>query len=417
MRIIFFVLCFLATALFYGTETALTSLSGANIRRAKEKYRDVANYLTFWETRSNEVLTMIVVFVNFAVMGVGVMGASLNFALMRHFNISTANPESFIVPVAVTVMLLLFGSIIPKTFSRYHAERIAVKVLPFMVWLTVKTSVLSSFFMRFSIKLMRMFIKRPAHESSYVNADEVDFLLSSEKTSPLPGFSRDIISKIMDFSDMKVSQVMTPVANISAVDIEEGKKTIINSIIETEFSRVPVYKDSIDNIIGIIYSKDLAFSWRNDALMSIEDLMRPVYYVPENAKVEKVLKQFRTGEHHIAIVVDEFRSTIGLVTMEDLVEEIVGEITDEHDENKPKTITKLPSGAYVVEAGESVTNVNNETRLNIPEKGFVTINGWVLELFGRIPAVKERVRWESYEITVIEADEKSVKKILIRKKG
>ncbi|MCL2389238.1 MAG: hemolysin family protein [Elusimicrobia bacterium] len=416
IRLTLFALCFFAAAFFSGAETALTSLSGNSARRAKEKYRNYAKYITFWEMRSNEVLTMLVICMNLSFAGIGVIGASLNFVIMRHFNLDPSYWQSLVMPLGIILATLIFASVLPKTLSRYNAERIAVKVLPFIMFLTRKLSFVIKFLTAISVKVMRVFVKRNPKETNYIDADELDFLLSNEKTSPLPHFSRDMVSKIMDFSETKISQIMTPVANILAVNEDMSKAEIIQYVIETGFSRVPVYKGSMDNIIGIIYSKDLAFVWRNDALISIEDLLRPVYYVPETAKVETVLKDFRAGERHMAIVIDEFGSTIGLATIEDLVEEIVGEISDEHDEAAHETIKTLPSGAYAIAAGESITNVNDKTNLNIPEgdEDFVTINGWVLGLFGKIPKVRDSVLWEGYEIVVIHADEKRVKQILVR---
>jgi CBS domain containing-hemolysin-like protein len=220
----------------------------------------------------------------------------------------------------------------------------------------------------------------------------------------------------MDFKDRRVSQVMVPRSEIFAVNIKDGKEAIIKKIIDTEFSRVPVYRENLNNIIGVIYSKDLAIAWRSSDVIAVEDLIRPVHYVPENAKVSKILKEFRTGHHHIAIVVDEFGSTIGVASIEDLIEEIVGEVWDEYDESdmNEKTVVTLRDGSYLVQASEAISDFNDKLNLNIPDEDYTTVNGWVLEIFGRIPKNGEKIKWRNLEIEIQDADEKKVNRIILR---
>jgi CBS domain containing-hemolysin-like protein len=257
-----------------------------------------------------------------------------------------------------------------------------------------------------------MLFKKP-NENLNVNADEIDFLLSNETTSPLPSDSRKLVNNIMDFAESKISQVMAALAEIFAVDIALPKKEIINRIIESGYSRVPVYKDNINNIIGIIYAKDLAIAWRNSNVISLEDLIRPAYYVPENANISDMLKEFKTGNRHIAIVVDEFGSTVGIASIEDLLEELVGEVFDEYD-LKDNAILPNGEGAYLIQAYESISDVNDTLNIRIPEGNYSTVNGWVLELFGRIPRTGEKVSWQNYSIEIQDADSKKVNRITLR---
>jgi CBS domain containing-hemolysin-like protein len=238
--------------------------------------------------------------------------------------------------------------------------------------------------------------------------------LSDENTSPLSYESRELVSNIMDFKNMKVSQVMIPVCEIFAVDIELPKDEMIKKIIDTKYSRVPVYSKNVSNIIGIIYAKDLAVAWRNCDIIIIEDLIRPAYFAPENAKVNNVLKEFRMGRHHIAIVVDEFGYTIGLASIEDLLEEIVGDVWDEHDFTE-RTIIQTKGNCYIIHAYASITSVNDELNIGIPEGNYATINGWILEIFGKIPKDGEKINWNGYLIEIQDADFKKVKRIVLKK--
>jgi CBS domain containing-hemolysin-like protein len=207
---------------------------------------------------------------------------------------------------------------------------------------------------------------------------------------------------------------MVPRTEIHAVNLDQDPKLVVQQIIEKEYSRVPVYRGNLDNVVGIIYSRDLALAWRGGSLFLIDDLVRPAYFVPESARVDRVLREFKTGHHHMALVVDEFGSTIGLATIEDLVEEIVGEIWDEYDIQE-KTIMPLPDGATLVRAAESLAKVNDELKLNLPAGDFATVSGWVLDLFGRIPKSGETVTWGDLTIEIVDADKKKIQRVKIKK--
>jgi CBS domain containing-hemolysin-like protein len=207
---------------------------------------------------------------------------------------------------------------------------------------------------------------------------------------------------------------MIPRARIQAVNLDQEPQAVIAQIIEKEYSRVPVYRGNLDNIVGIIYSKDLALAWRGGSLFLIDDLVRPAYFVPDSARVDQVLREFKKGHQHLALVVDEFGSIIGLATIEDLVEEIVGEIWDEYDIQE-KTIFPLPDGSYLLRASESLTKVNEELNINLPANDFASVSGWVLDLFGRIPKVGDTVRWGEMEVEVVDADKRHILRVRIKR--
>ena len=262
-------------------------------------------------------------------------------------------------------------------------------------------------------KLIRRISK--SKEDQAVKAEEIDFLLSNEITSPLTDDSREIAGNIMDFSEIRVSQVMTSRSELFAVDIEQSRQTIIKSIIDSQYSRVPVYKKHLNAIVGIIYSKDLALSWRNSDIIILEDLIRPVYYVPESAKVNLVLKEFKSGRRHLAVVVDEFGLTSGIVSIEDLLEEIVGEVLDEYDKEEKHIITYGHYGhlRHLIDAQESVLDVNEKIGIDIPDGDYSTIGGWALSLFGKIPKAGEKIYWKNFKIEIEQADEKKIHRILL----
>ncbi|MDR3125205.1 MAG: hemolysin family protein [Endomicrobium sp.] len=410
-KIVLFVIFLCALGFFNGAETAITSMSSASLRSIKEKEEKYFNRITSWETNTQEIMTAMIIGMNLSLVGMGVILSSLESDILYYYNINSKILTAYF-PIISIVLALLLGNIFPKTIARYNSKKIGMFVLPIVMKFLFVFKFVINFLLSISNKIVKVFIKDK--ETEHVKAHEIDFLLSNENTSPLPEDSREIVSNIMDFSENKISQVMMPISEVFAIDIDLPEEEIIKRIIDNRYSRVPVYKGNINNIIGVVYAKDLAVVWRNSKVIVLQDLIRPVYFAPENAKISKILKEFKTGHHHIAIVVDEFGATIGIASMEDLVEEIVGEVWDEYD-IREKTIVKIAHNKYMIQAYEAISVLNNELKINIPEGNYTTVNGWVLNLFGRIPQVGQKIDWNDYTIEIHDADLKKVNRIVLKK--
>ncbi len=400
-----------SAAFFSAAETAITSLTNSNIRRIKEKYNKLYKHIAYWEQNPDDVITTMIVWMNLSVVAIGVSTTSIGLDIIEKYHLDKALWISLF-PIISIVVTLIFTNLIPKTFSRYKADIVAIKTLPIITKFTSVTRHINKLLVSISNDILNIFGNR-TQEPKLMQPDEVEFLLSNEKVSPLSKTSRSIINRIIEFRKTKITQVMIPKSEILAVNIEQPREKLMQEIIATQFSRVPVYRDSVDNIIGIVTSKDIAMAWRNGEVLAIEDLIRPVYYVPETAYIKQILLEFKKGKDHMAIVVDEFGSTIGLVTMEDLLEEIVGEVWDEYDE-KEGNIKKLTEGKYLINGYESISDVNDELKLNIPENHFSTINGWVLEHFGYIPKRYEKFSWNNLEIEIESMEPRKIKRIILK---
>ncbi|MDR1941488.1 MAG: hemolysin family protein [Endomicrobium sp.] len=410
IKIILFIILLAALGFFNAAETALTSLSGVYLRRLKENHSKYRACVLYWETNTGELMTAMIIGMNLSIVGIGVIVSSLSFDISKTYGFRY-DVFAVAASAATIILALIIGNIFPKTFARYNAEKVGAAVLPSIIVFGKFFKHVIKFLIAISNRILKIFVKKK--ESRSVEAEEIDFLISNERTSPLAYDAREIAGNIMDFAKTRISQVMVPRHEIFAVDIEDKKEDVISAIIEQKFSRVPVYKGDLNNIIGIIYSKDLAVAWRSSDIIVLEDLIRPAYYVPESAKIDKMLKEFRTGRQHIAIVVDEFGSTIGIASIEDLLEEIVGEVWDEYDMME-KTILPYGDNAWLVQSYEMVANLNEELNAAIPEDDYSTVNGWVLELFGKIPQTGEKIKWNNYEIEVQDADKKKVNRIILR---
>lgn len=401
------------TAFFSGAETAVTSLTNSHIRRAKERYNKLYKYIVFWEKYPDDIMTTLLVWMNLSVVAVGVTATSISIDIIALFNLNKT-VWMIIFSFASIMITLIFANIIPKTLSRYKAEQYSIKALPVLVNLNDYTKRVNAFLVSISSSLLNLLGKKTKEPQS-IGADEVDFLLSNENVSPLSLGSRKIINRIIEFRKTKITQVMVARSDIQAVNLDQPKEKVIDDIIATQFSRVPVYRGSINNIVGIVNIKDIAATWRSENLFAIEDILRPVYYVPETAYIKQLLVNFQSGKNHMAVVVDEFGSTIGIATIEDLLEEIIGEVWDEYDV-KEKNVIKLEENEFLINASESISNVNDELKINIAEDHFSTINGWVLELFGYIPKIGEKMQWNNFEIEIESVDTKKIKRIILRKK-
>ncbi len=398
-------------AFFSAAETAITSLTNSGIRRIKEKYNKLYRYIDYWEKKPDDVITTMIVWMNLSVVAIGVSTTSLGLDIIELYNLDKALWISLF-PVISIVVTLIFTNLIPKTFSRYKADKVAIKFLPVVIKFTYITRTLNKVLVSISNDILDLF-GRQTQEPRLMQPDEVEFLLSNEKVSPLSKTSRSIINRIIEFRKTKITQVMIPKSDILAVNIEQPREKLMQEIIDTQFSRIPVYRDSVDNIIGIVTAKDIAMAWRNGDILTIEDLIRPVYYVPETAYIKQILLEFKKGKDHMAIIVDEFGSTIGLVTMEDLLEEIVGEVWDEYDE-KDENIKKITEGKYLVDASKSISDVNDDLKITIPENNFSTLNGWILEHFGYIPKKHEKFNWNNLEIEIESVEPRKVKRVILK---
>jgi CBS domain containing-hemolysin-like protein len=412
-KFLLFLILLLFLAIFNGAETAVTSLPQDFLRKKKNEKNKNSKYILFWEDNFQEVMTAMIIGMNLSLIGMGVVFTSIGLDIIQYCEIKSKNFMFYFSFIPV-LAAMIFGNIFPKTIARYNCEKIGLIALPYMIIFSKFLKKIIKLLSSISNKILGILIKNIDSKNKNERSEEIDFLLSNEKTSPLPLDSRELVSNILDFAERKISNVMIALPEIFAVDIEFSKEEIISKIIHRGYSRIPIYKENINNIIGIIYAKDIAIAWRNSNIIAIEDLIRPAYYVPENAKVSKVLKEFKTGHIHIAIIVDEFGSTVGIASIEDLLEEIVGEVLDEYD-YKENAIVANEDGSYLIQGYETISDVNDILDIEIPEGNYVTVNGWVLEIFGKIPKTDEKTKWENYSIEIQDADIKKVNRVILKK--
>jgi CBS domain containing-hemolysin-like protein len=224
----------------------------------------------------------------------------------------------------------------------------------------------------------------------------------------------ELIEKVFHFDERLVRQIMVPRTRMSMFEVEMTTEEILNALVKEGYSRMPVYSKSRDNIVGIAHAKDILRMERQTKEIKLRDLMRPPYFVPETKKINELLREFQRRRIHIAIVVDEFGVTSGLVTLEDIVEELVGEIQDEYDEEVP-VAEQRAENEFVVKGFASIIDVNKVLPIPLPESNdYATVAGLINMIFGFIPEVNQKMTYGSYEFTILKRARRSVDSALIR---
>lgn len=253
--------------------------------------------------------------------------------------------------------------------------------------------------------------------SKSISEEEVKQLLEEgTRSGAIDTAEHELIKSIFEFTDTTVKEIMVPRTDIVAVELSTPRDRLINMLIEEGFSRIPVYEGSTDNIVGIIYTKDLLSMLEYRDLIILQDIIRPAYFVPETKKISSLLRELQLNRQHMAIVVDEFGGTEGLITMEDIIEEIVGDIQDEFD-TSVEDVLEIGEKTYLCDARVSIADLNEILDLNLPNDDFDTLGGFVFDLFGKIPVRYEKVAWRGAQFIVQNMDGYKIRTVKVQLKA
>ncbi len=336
------------------------------------------------------------------------------------FLVRFASTISFVfITVLISFLSLLFGELIPKRLALRKSEVIAsmsvgvIKVIdviamPLVVALTKATN----FFVNF-------ISSSDSEDEEQITEEEIRMMINvGEERGIFRKAETEMINSIFQFDDTTVSDVMTPRPDIIALDIKSSFDETLKVIIEEKYSRIPIYEDSIDNIIGILYTKDIidymAFNSEQDEF-SLKDFIKEPYFVTEYMKIDMLLKEMQKRSMHISIVIDEYGTTAGLITIEDMLEEIVGNIYDEYDEMEEEIAIK-GENEFEVDGGINMSELNELLESNY-EENYDTVSGLMLDYFGRFPKKGESIIIEDYKFTILEIENRRIKKILVKKQS
>ena len=332
-----------------------------------------------------------------------------------HSTIDTLTVHQISIPIAftlITVLHIVFGEQVPKTAAiRKPLPATLLIALPLRVFYIIFRPFIWTLNALSNLTLKLFGLKTGDHSEIHTEEELRMILTESEEGGAIKQSEHELIQNVFEFDDRVVKHIYVPRTRVVALDIDEDVEIIIDKVIEEGYSRLPVYKDSIDNIIGIIHAKDLIRSIRTKKITDINPLLRPAYYVPLSKQVNDLLRELQRQHIQMAIVTNEFGGTEGIVTMEDIIEELVGEIQDEYDEEKP-SVEKKSETEYIVNATASIGDVNDLLPIALEESpDYETISGLVNKIFGGIPAVNEKASFGGYDITIIKRQKHSVEQV------
>jgi len=381
------VVLIVASAFFSGSEAAMISLSRLHARGLEEREVPGSAALVRLLEDRNRLLTSILIGNTIVLLAAD----SLATWLLIRIGVPNA---ALVSTVVMTVLLLVFGEIVPKRVAVADSERWAIRLAPLLGRVAWVMRPLSAAFLFTTDLVVRLLGLSASGTGPFVTEDDIRTIVDvGVEQKVLEEQEREMIHSVIQFGDTIVREVMTPRPDIVAIELAASGRRALDLVIAEGYSKLPVFEATIDDIVGVVHDRELLIALANGTLAhtSLRALMRPVSLVPESKRISELLREMQRGKFSLAIVVDEYAGTAGLVTMEDLLEEIVGEIRDEHDENEEEAIRLIGPSEATVDAGTNVEDVNARLGLDLPHEDFETIGGLTVGIFGRLPLEGEEV--------------------------
>ncbi|WP_295666753.1 hemolysin family protein [uncultured Mucilaginibacter sp.] len=359
--------------------------------------------------------------ITIASLGLGWVGQSVVTALMLRmfltfgldiksiFIVDTSHIVAF---AFITVFHIVFGELAPKSIAIQRSVRTVMTVsLPLRFFFVVFKPViwLLNGFANFILKLMGI---NPVQGEASHSSEELQYLLDQGKeTGALDSTEHELIQNVFDFNERIVKNIMVPRTKISGIELGTTKDELLEIIITEGYSRIPVYDETIDKIVGIVHAKDILPLLAHHEEIILKNIIRKPYFIPETKRINDLMSELQQKRIQIAIVLDEFGGTAGMVTLEDIVEELVGEIQDEYDEEKP-IVETINDREFIVNALAPIYDVNSHLPHDLPEDGdFDTVSGWLGDIFGKIPDVGEQKEANGYNITVLKKSDQNIESV------
>jgi putative hemolysin len=406
--ILLFCLFLLLSAFFSASETALISSNPYTLDLMEQKGSRRARLVKRTLSRLDHLLAAILIgnnLVNIAAASV----ATLFFLSI----IPDRNQAALAATLATTVLILIFSEINPKTVAAYHPLKISLLVIrPLRLILVIFYPLVKAFTILSGL-IVRRTPEREGAKSQALNEEEIRLLL----TRGIKGMSSDrrrMIGGVLDIGDRPVKEIMIPRPEIRAVEVGAPFAQVMETVLATEYSRLPVYRGRMDNIEGLIHSKDIIPYLVDNKEFKINEILRRPFFVPESASIEKVLLQMQENAIHMAFVVDEFGTLEGIVTLEDIIEEIVGEIRDESDEQAEEWFHAVGKGTYLVKGNASIKELCQRLPLCLPQTaGFTTLAGFLLYQFGKIPREKDALEFRGHRFIVEKMNKRHISLVRI----
>lgn len=406
VEIIFVFVLLVLSAFFSGSETALTSVSRIKIRHLAKIGKKNARILRSIIENPTKMLSSLLVGNNLVNIALSVIATKVCIELFPSYGETIAF-------FSLSILILIFGEITPKTFAAYHAESISLRIAPVIHIIMKIIYPIVNFLTPLTTKIVTITGGKHVHSKPFVTEEEIKMLVDAgEKDGVLQESEKEMINSIFEFGDAKTKDVMVPRTDMVAISVDTPFEKVVKTCVTTGFSRIPVYQGNRDNIVGIVYAKDvLEVLASKKSRQSVKDIMRKPLYVPESKKLDDLLRELKKKKQHMAIVIDEYGGTAGIVTIEDLLEEIVGEIQDEYDKEE-LSIKKINDNTYILTGVLNISEINDEIdNINIPEDDIETVAGFIYSLLGKIPEEGETAHYKNLEFVIMKMKKNKIDKI------
>ncbi|HMA59998.1 MAG TPA: hemolysin family protein [Halanaerobiales bacterium] len=405
INLIGFVFLLILSGFFSGSETAFMSANRVRIRELANEGDKQAGRVDNLLEDQTKLLTTILIGNNLVNIAASAIATSIAINIFGSKGVGIATGF-------VTLVILVFGEITPKSLGNNSPIAYAKKASIILYWLE---KILYPVILFFTILIKKMIGENKMISSAFISEEEVRrFVNVSEEEGAIKESEKEMIQSVFEFDDIVVKEIMVPRIDMVCISKDASINELVDLAVEKGHSRIPVYEESIDDIIGLIYVKDLLqLLQKGKENLTLEDLIKPIYFIPESKQINKLLKEMQNRREHMAVILDEYGGTSGLITIEDLLEEIVGDIQDEFD-LEDKQINLINNKEILVDARVDLDDLNEilPTPL-LDEESYETISGFVLHKLGYLPEEKETIELEGVTIEVEKIDEHRIQKLRI----
>lgn len=407
-QIILLVILLVLSGFFSMSETALMSLSKIRIRHMVEEGVKGSKLVEKLIEDPNRLLGAILIGNNIVNIGASAIATSLAVKIFNGSESAVA-----VATAIMTVLVLIFGEITPKSIAKQKSEQVALKVSKPVQFCVAIFKPFVAMFTAISSVFIKLFGGDPKATEPFITEEELKTMVGvSEEEGVLEDVEKEMIFNVFDFADLQVKDVMVQRVDVTAVDVNDGYEDILKVIKEDQFSRIPVYDDTIDDIVGVLNVKDLIIADKRDCKFKVTDYMREPLYTFEFKKITELFNEMKKSRNHMAVVLDEYGGTVGIVTIEDVVEEIVGDIEDEYDKER-EMIEVIKEDEYIVEGSARLDDISDLIGVNMESEEFDSVGGLVIGELGRIPEAQEEVTIGKIRFVVEEVEKNRIMKVRI----
>ena len=385
-QIIVLVILLLLSGFFSSAETSLVAVSKIRMRTLSEEGNAQAKMVLDIYDNQAKMLSAILIGNNL----VNTFAASITATIAYNFGGTAVSIATFL----ITLLILIFGEITPKTLAADHAEKMALTYAPIvkaLMFVLTPVIFLINLFSKSILKILG--VNKNSSNPSMTESELRTIVDVSHEEGVIEEDEKDMINNVFDLGDAKAKEVMVPRVRVIMADIDSSYEDLIDIFREEQFTRIPIYKDSIDNIVGLVNMKDLLL-YRNFEHFKIEDILRKPYFTYENKPVSELLLEMKNATFNLAIVMDEYGEMAGIITLEDIIEEIVGDVHDEYDVHEENNILKIDDKTYEVKGFISLHDLNDALDLDLDSEDFDSIGGFVIDKLGRLPEVNDEILLE-----------------------